>query len=121
MSLNAFEAALMVLAMGVVILLCRVFPFVFFRSGKSTGSKAAKALLDFVELVAPPAAMTVLAINALGPSIRWIANFTASASGTHPAALIAALLTVALHLVKRNPLISIMGGTAAYMILINLI
>ena len=121
MSLTALEAALMVLAMGAVILLCRVFPFVFFRSGNSTGSKPARALLDFVELVAPPAAMTVLAINALGPSIRWLANFATAESGTHPAAMIAALLTVVLHLVKRNPLISIIGGTAAYMILQRLI
>ena len=121
MSLNAFEAALMVLAMGAVILLCRVFPFVFFRSGKISGSKASRTLLDFVELVAPPAAMTVLAINALGPSIRWLSSFAAAESNTHPAALVAALCTVVLHLVKRNPLISIIGGTAAYMILMNFI
>jgi branched-subunit amino acid transport protein AzlD len=67
-----------------------------------------------VEKLVPPAAMTVLALNAIAGPLK-----------TNPReglpALAAAGLTALVHLWKRNPLLSIFGGVAAYMILNRLL
>ncbi|GHV40498.1 hypothetical protein AGMMS49546_14510 [Spirochaetia bacterium] len=107
-------------AMGAVILFCRAFPFLFFRDGNTAGQgeglpegekkSRREAFLGFVEKVVPPAAMTVLAFNAVAGSLQ-----TGFREGIP--ALIAAAFTALIHLRKRNPLISIFGGTAVYMIL----
>jgi branched-subunit amino acid transport protein AzlD len=113
----------MVLAMGAVIFSCRAFPFVFFsgavssrsKDTRSDSSRRTKAFLDFVGRIVPPAAMTVLTFNALGPSfVNLVKGMEISDS---LAVIIAACFTAAVHLLKRNPLISIFGGTAVYMIL----
>ena len=126
MKASLAEAAGIVCAMGAVILFCRAFPFLFFGREQFSQSKGTKAFLDFVERIAPPAAMTVLAFNALGPSIRNLANGLFLAVSSSPASedylgslaiVVAATLTAIIHLWKRNALISIIGGTAAYMIL----
>ena len=128
----------LVCAMGAVIFFCRAFPFLFFSGvkfsqSKGSQSKRIKAFLDFVERIAPPAAMTVLAFNALGISLRnligAIGKMVLSVSPspgqtefrTSLAALIAAAITALIHLWKRNPLISIFGGTALYMILFRVL
>jgi branched-subunit amino acid transport protein AzlD len=100
-------------AMGGIIFFCRVFPFLFFKTRNGGGDKPhprREALLAFVEKTVPPAAMTVLAVNAIAGS------FKTDLREGFPA-LIAAGLTALIHLWKRNPLFSIFGGTAAYMIL----
>ena len=111
------EALSLVFAMGAVILFCRAFPFLFFgRAGaeeKASSSRIA-ALIDFVEKIVPPAAMTVLAFNALGSA--FITDSTDGLLG-----LGAATFTAVMHLWKRNALISILGGTAFYMILMRLV
>ena len=110
--MNSSEEALgLVLAMGAVILFCRAFPFLFFfRDSTGERSGAKKVFLDFVEKTVPPAAMTVLAFNALGGAFR-----------ENPRdgllVLAASVFTTLLHLWKRNFLISILGGTILYMIL----
>jgi branched-subunit amino acid transport protein AzlD len=124
-------------AMGGIILFCRAFPFLFFRErkgagrreeaggggeGRHAGTEAAgrkgrsrrELFLNFVEKLAPPAAMTVLAVNAVTGSLT--ADFREGVP-----VLVAAGLTALVHLWKRNPLFSIFGGTAAYMILERLI
>jgi branched-subunit amino acid transport protein AzlD len=70
--------------------------------------------LNFVEKLVPPAAMTVLAFNAITGSFKT--NFREGVP-----VLIAATLTALIHLWKRNPLFSIFGGVAAYMILERII
>ena len=128
MKLTYTQAALLAAAMGAVIFFCRVFPFIFFSKEKTLKSAGGAAFLDFVERIAPPAAMTVLAFNSLGPSIKTLLDTVFSAMSSmplpenHPAAIsaiIAAALTVIIHLWKRNSLISIFGGTAIYMALIK--
>jgi branched-subunit amino acid transport protein AzlD len=114
------QALVYTFAMGVVILFCRAFPFLFFREGQEegisgTGKKSRRELfLGFVEKIVPPVAMTVLAFNAIAGSLK---------SGLREGVpvIIAAAFTVLVHLWKRNPLISIFGGTAVYMILIKYI
>ncbi|AEF87020.1 branched-chain amino acid transport [Treponema primitia ZAS-2] len=110
------QAAIMTALMGLVIFFCRVFPFFFFRgdlrADQKTGKKgkAQAAFLSLVEKTAPPVAMTVLAFNAIGGPIRE------NPQGSIPV-LAAAAFTALVHLWKRNSLISIIGGTAVYMVL----
>lgn len=110
---TAKEALLLVLAMGAVILFCRLFPFLLFsrdKAGDRGKSKAVDALLEFVEKIVPPAAMTVLAFNALGAAFK-------ENSGDGLFVLTSSVFTAFLHLWKRNSLVSILGGTILYMLL----
>ena len=126
MQMTSTEAVGIVFAMGAVIFFCRAFPFIFFSRVKTAQSKGTKAFLNYVERIAPPVAMTVLAFNALGPSLGNLARTLVSALSSSPvpgefhaslAVFIAAVLTCLTHVWKRNALISIFGGTAVYMIL----
>jgi branched-subunit amino acid transport protein AzlD len=105
--------------MGAVILFCRAVPFIFFREGpRGEGINGReerkparfKALLAIAEKIMPPAAMTVLAFNALALSIK------SDASQTLPV-LAASIVTALIHLWKRNALLSIFGGTILYMLI----
>jgi len=111
------EALLLTIVMAAAIFFCRVFPFLFFRAGandKRPGAKRPLAILAFVEKTVPPAAMTVLAFNALaGPLQTNLREL--------PPVLIAAIVTALVHLWRRNPLISIFGGTAVFMALIRVL
>ena len=115
------EALLLSIVMAAVIFFCRVFPFMLFR-GKNTADTDERgasntrraAFLVFVEKTVPPAAMTVLAFNAL-------AGLAKSNPGEVIPALAAAVFTALVHLWRRNPLISIFGGTAVYMLLLRLL
>jgi len=117
------EALGMVLAMGAVILFCRAFPFLFFSRNKGSDSNSKRGskrlggisrLVDFAEKIIPPVAMTVLSFNILGASFK-----TDQIDGL--LALGASAITAVLHLWKRNFLVSILGGTAVYMILCRLL
>ena len=105
------EALILCFVMGAVIFFCRAFPFVFFRKGNAGGNTAGrKAFLDFVEKTVPPAAMAVLAFNSISGTLKG------NPKEVIPV-LAAAAFTALMHLWRRNPLISIIGGTALYMIL----
>ena len=108
---SAKEALGFVLAMGAVIFFCRAFPFLFFfRDSPGSRKKGVDVFLDFIERIVPPAAMTVLAFNALGGAFKE--NLPGGLL-----VLAASVFTAVLHLWKRNFLISILGGTLLYMIL----
>jgi branched-subunit amino acid transport protein AzlD len=98
---------LAVAAMGLVTVLCRATPFLFFMRRKPP------ALLDYVQRRIPPMIMTILVIG----SFKGI-DFRAAPHGVPE--LIAAAAVAALHLWKRNTLISIIGGTGLYMALIRI-
>ena len=128
MKLTYTQAALLTAAMGGIIYFCRAFPFIFFSKEKTLKSAGAAAFLDFAERIAPPAAMTVLAFNSLGPSLKTLSYSLFSAVSSMPApesfpaavsAVIASAFTVIIHLWKRNSLISIFGGTTVYMVLLK--
>jgi branched-subunit amino acid transport protein AzlD len=133
--LSTGTALLYTVVLGAVIFFCRVLPFILFRDERraepgrdpaspvETGSAGAglRAFLGFVEKVAPPVAMTVLAFNSLaGPVKEAAADFPAK-NAADLAAIIplaaAALCTAVVHIWKRNALISIFGGTILYMFL----
>ncbi|MDR0586747.1 MAG: AzlD domain-containing protein [Treponema sp.] len=129
--LNTGTALLYTVVLGAVIFFCRVLPFILFKDEKKTcpagsgtaggpanGLAGAKAFLGFVEKVAPPVAMTVLAFNSLaGPVKEAAEGFSAADFVAIIPVATAALCTAVLHVWKRNALISIFGGTALYMLL----
>jgi len=109
------EAVVYSFIMGTVIFFCRFFPFLLFRVKKSEGnslkdSEREKAFISFVEKTVPPVAMTVLAFNSIAMPFKE--NYREGI-----VVLAASILTVIIHLLRRNPLISIFGGTAAYILL----
>jgi branched-subunit amino acid transport protein AzlD len=117
MMITTGTAVLYTFALGGVIFFCRVLPFILFRDrpGKQeTRRETAKDLrgrfLSMVEKTVPPAAMTVLAVNAIAAPIR---DKPAEALPV----LAAAGLTALLQLWKRNVLLSIFAGTVLYMLL----
>jgi branched-subunit amino acid transport protein AzlD len=106
------ETLVLVFVMGAVIFFCRAFPFLFFSQSISRKTSLKESLLNFVEKIVPPAAMTVLTFNALGGALKnnppdGLLVFTAS------------VFTALIHLWKRNTMISIIGGTALYMLMIR--
>jgi len=115
MKIGIADALLLSLVMAAVIFFCRAFPFLFFRVKKDgenslKNPEREKAFLSFVEKTVPPVAMTVLAFNSI--TSPFMEN---PKDGMLVA--IAAILTALLHLLRRNPLLSIFGGTAAYILM----
>jgi len=109
------ETLALILVMGAVIFFCRVLPFLLFRKNgneedSSKQSKRTKAFLSFVEKTVPPVAMTVLAFNFITLPYK-----ESLSEGT--TALAASVFTALVYILKRNPLISIFGGTAVYILL----
>lgn len=106
--LSVAEALVAAAAMMLIIVFCRALPFLFFAGRKPP------AFLSFVEVYMPAIAMTVLAMSSY-TSIDWTAPAVGAASAVAGAAV------VALHLWKRNALLSILGGTLLYMLLNSLL
>jgi branched-subunit amino acid transport protein AzlD len=99
---------LAIAAMGAVTLLTRAAPFLFFARRKPP------AVLDYLQRYIPPMVMTILVLNGL--------------KGIQPAVpphgvpeLLSVALVAALHVWRRNVLLSIAGGTALYMVLIRVL
>ena len=114
-------AILYTAAIGLLVFLCRAFPFLFLPSGREdpggaeSGGKPKKrgaldAFLALVEKAVPPAAMTVLAVNSVAAPVKE------NPAGGIPV-LAASIFTLLVHLWRRNFLISILGGTVLYMVL----
>ena len=108
MSANIHAAAL-VAAMSVVTILLRALPFLIFRRGKRIPSYVA-----YLGQVLPQAIIGMLVIYCLKDM-----TFARAPYGLPE--LIAAAAVVALQAWRRNSLISILSGTAIYMLLIRLI
>lgn len=89
-------------------MLTRFLPFFVFPVGKPT-----PRYIQYLGKVLPTASMGLLVIYCLR-DISFLPG------GHGAAACIAVVLVTALHLFKRNMLLSIAGGTAAYMLLIHL-
>ena len=116
--------------MGGVIFFCRALPFLFFKHNNGTAanntfaSRFKTKLLLFIERTAPPAAMSILAFNALALSLKNIVQehgITFEAFIGALPVLSACALCAALHFWKRNPLLSIFSATALYMLLIRVL
>jgi branched-subunit amino acid transport protein AzlD len=97
-----------ILAMAAVTILCRAAPFLFFMKRRPP------AVVDYLQKYIPPMIMTVLVLG----SYKGI-SFAAAPYGIPEIA--AGLCVAGLHLWKRNTLVSILGGTTLYMVLIRVI
>lgn len=107
-NVTAGHTLLLIAVIAVISFILRAAPFILFRSGHTP------AIVTYLGKVMPPAVIGMLVIYCFADIdfTRWQA-FTP--------ALIAALIVVVLHIWKRNTLVSIGAGTAAYMVMIQLI
>lgn len=84
----------------------RALPFVFFRNRRPP------SIVVFLESHIPPMIMTILVVYCL-QGVVWSRN----PYGVPEA--IAVLFVLAIHLALKNPLVSIFGGTALYMFMVQ--
>ena len=107
--MNNLHSALIVAVVALVTIGLRFLPFVVF-----SGNKQTPPFVAYLGRVLPYAIMGMLVVYCLrNTSIR-----------TAPHGLpevISCALVAGLHLWKRNTLISIVGGTACYMLLVQLV
>ncbi|WP_312715787.1 branched-chain amino acid transporter permease [Corynebacterium flavescens] len=95
------------LPIAVVTVLLRQLPFSFVRVLKES------QLIGLLGITMPVGVMTVLVVYTL--------RSQAELPGGVAAACLAAAVTAALHLWRRHSALSIFGGTAFYMVLVNLV
>ena len=107
MTIGRLIAAIAVMA--VVTFLTRALPFLLFGRGNRV-----PRVVIYLGRYLPPAVIAMLIIYCL----RGV-SFT-SAAGWAPS-LIAAAAVVGLHLWKKNNLLSILGGTVLYMVLVQVV
>ena len=103
------QAAVSIGLMAVITFLTRVLPFLLFDRGDSPP----KVVL-YLGRVLPPAVIAMLIVYCLR-------GISFSALPQWLPALLASAAVVLLHLWKRNNLLSIFGGTALYMILVQVV
>lgn len=87
----------------VVTLLLRALPFAFLRALKGS------PLIEFLGATMPVGVMTVLVVYTLADTSHLVPAFLAGA------------VTLALHAWRRSAALSILSGTALYMVLVNLL
>lgn len=103
------HAAIVIAIASVVTMLIRSLPFLVFG-----GNKKRPAVIDYLADVLPYAIMGMLVVYCL-KSVSLV---------TEPHGLpelIACVAVVLLHLWKRNTLLSIIAGTAVYMVLVQVV
>ena len=105
--MNDAHAAILVLAMAATTWLLRFLPFIVFRR------RVPKYIL-YLGRVLPAAIIGMLVVYCLRD-----VNLAAAPHGVPE--LAAAAVTVALQCWRRNALVSILGGTAAYMALVQVL
>ena len=103
------HSVLIVAVCALVTIGLRFLPFVIFR-----GDRPTLPYIVYLGKVLPYAIMGMLVVFCLK-------NVSLTAAPHGLPEFIACALTAALHVWKRNTLISIIGGTAAYMIMVQMI
>ena len=103
------HAAIVIAIASVVTMLIRSLPFLVFG-----GNKKRPAVIDYLADVLPYAIMGMLAVYCL----KSVSLVTAPHGLPE---LIACVAVVLLHLWKRNTLLSIIAGTAVYMVLVQVV
>lgn len=107
MHLTGVQAVVIILAIAVGTQLTRWLPFWLFPEKKEP-----PAVVLYLGRVLPPAMMGLLVVYCF-KNVSWL-------SGSHGAPeLLASAAVVALHLWKKNVLLSIAGGTVLYMVLVQ--
>jgi branched-subunit amino acid transport protein AzlD len=105
--MSPIQAATAIAVMAAITFLTRALPFLLFDHGESPP----KVIL-YLGRVLPPAVIAMLIVYCLrGISFRALDQWLP--------ALLSSAAVVILHLWKRNNLLSIFGGTALYMLLVQ--
>ena len=99
---------IMTLVCGTVTIALRAFPFIVF-----SGNRPVPPLIRYIGKILAPAAIAMLIVYCYCSSYR---NTTFAAGGWGLPEAVASLAVVLLQMWKRNPLLSIMVGTAIYMV-----
>ncbi|MBQ8836139.1 MAG: AzlD domain-containing protein [Clostridia bacterium] len=102
------HSVLLIAVISLVTMAIRFLPFLIF------GNRETPKFITYLGKVLPYAVMGMLVIYCM----RNI-SFTASPHGIPE--LVSVALVVVLHLWKRNTLLSIIGGTVCYMLLVQLV
>ena len=103
------HSALIVAVVALVTIGLRFLPFAVF-----SGNKPVPTFVAYLGKVLPYAIMGMLVVYCLR-------NISVAAAPHGLPELISCALVAVLHLWKRNTLISIVGGTACYMLLVQLV
>ena len=107
MHLTPLQTVIIILAVSLGTQITRWLPFLLFPE-----KKAPPKVVLYLGNVLPPAMMGLLVVYSF-KGVSWL-------SGSHGAPeLLALLAVVALHRWKGNVLLSIAGGTALYMVLVQ--
>ena len=107
--MNVFQILIMILMAALGTALTRYLPFLVFSSDKPTPK-----FLEYLGKALPPAVFGMLVVYCLkGLAFSSVGGFLPE--------LIGVFVTVMLHLGFRKMLVSIAGGTAVYMLLVNLV
>ena len=107
--MNDLHSALIVAVVALVTIGLRFLPFVVF-----SGNKQTPPFVAYLGRVLPYAIMGMLVVYCLR-------NTSIHTAPHGLPELISCALVAGLHLWKRNTLISIVGGTACYMLLVQLV
>ncbi len=99
----------LIAVMAVVVIILRSIPFVLF-----SGKRKVPPSLLYLGKVLTAAAIAMLVVYSLYGNL----NYPQVGVKNLPAGLLASAVTVILHWFFKNPLISIIAGTASYMFLI---
>jgi len=110
MSDKAQYALVVLLAVGALSYLLRALPFLLFG-----GSKEPPQVVKYVGRVLASAAIAMLVIYCYAGEMAKPVQGMFGAVAPY----LAGVLTVALQLWRRNPLLSILVGTAIYMVLVH--
>ena len=104
------QAVIGIIIMSLATFLTRAAPFLIFGNPKRKVPKP----IAYIGSVLPAAIIAVLVI--------YCFKNVNIGSGSHGIPeLIASLLVIALHLWKKNSVVSVLGGTICYMILVSLV
>lgn len=103
------HSAIMIAVIAAVTILLRFIPFLVFG-----GKRKTPEIITYLGKVLPCAIMGMLVVFCLKGVSPMVYPYGLPE-------LIACVLVVVLHVWKRNTLLSIVGGTACYMILIQLV
>ena len=99
---------LMISVMAAVVIFLRSFPFLLL-----SGRKNPPSLLLYLGKVLTAAAIAMLVVY----SLFGVINYSSSGWSRLPDALLAGLVTAGLQYFCKNPLVSIVCGTAVFMLL----
>ena len=111
MSNKTLYALSVLVSVGILSYLLRALPFLLFGSRKEP-----PAAVKYIGRILSPAAIAMLVVYCYAGELeKGFSSICASASP-----FIAGGATIALQLWKRNPLLSILAGTALYMALLQI-